>query len=188
MTQKKDSKKTADREIHFMPGAQEIMNDDSTAQVKVVRVGRKSRGRCIEGPEDVVDFWKRIVARRPWFDADREFFVALLLDVKNNLKAWSLAGIGTVDSCLVDHIGVFRCAVACSASHVIMAHHHPTGCSLPSQEDIKLTHALIAGGKLLRITVEDHVVVGDAEFSSIRCSHPDMFDSDSRQLDMAANI
>ncbi len=186
MTQKKDTEKTADREIHFVPGAREIMQDDSTAQVKVVRVGRKSRGRQILSPEDAFDFWKRIVARRPWFDADRECFVALLLDVKNNLKGWNLVGAGTDKSCLVDAKGVFRCAVACSACTVLVMHNHPSGCCSPSREDVRLTRRLVQNGKLLDIEVLDHVVVGDAEFCSFKEDHHEVFEVSLQSALLAA--
>jgi len=51
---------------------------------------------------------------------------------------------------------------------VILAHNHPSGDPRPSPQDISSTKAFIAAGKLLDITVEDHVVLGTNAWVSMK--------------------
>lgn len=55
---------------------------------------------------------------------------------------------------------VFRTACMISASHIIVAHNHPSGDSTPSKEDIELTKKLVEAGKMLGINFVDHVIIG----------------------------
>jgi DNA repair protein RadC len=47
-------------------------------------------------------------------------------------------------------------------------HNHPSGDPAPSQPDRQLTRILSEGGKLLRIEVLDHVIVGSPGHFSFR--------------------
>ena len=42
---------------------------------------------------------------------------------------------------------------------VIFGHNHPSGSTSPSESDIKITNQLIEAGKILGITVLDHIIV-----------------------------
>ena len=74
---------------------------------------------------------------------------------------------------------VFREAVRLSASAVIVAHNHPSGDPTPSPADLSITRDLVAAGRILRIPVIDHVVVGhpaETNFRSLRRSGAVEFD------------
>ena len=43
---------------------------------------------------------------------------------------------------------------------MILVHNHPSGDPTPSREDVRLTRQLVAGAKLLELTVHDHVIIG----------------------------
>lgn len=47
-----------------------------------------------------------------------------------------------------------------NACAVIVAHNHPSGDATPSVEDITITKKLIEAGRLLGITVLDHLIIG----------------------------
>jgi DNA repair protein RadC len=47
-------------------------------------------------------------------------------------------------------------------------HNHPSGESIPSEADIKVTRDLIQAGRLLKLELLDHVIVGHGNFSSLR--------------------
>jgi DNA repair protein RadC len=57
--------------------------------------------------------------------------------------------------------------VACGSSSIIVAHNHPSGATKPSHEDHQLTASLHRAGKLLGITLLDHVIVTDDETMSM---------------------
>ena len=54
------------------------------------------------------------------------------------------------------------------ASNGTDMHNHPSGESIPSEADIKVTRDLIRAGQLLKMELLDHVVIGTGNFSSIR--------------------
>ncbi len=102
----------------------------------------------------------------------RERFFVLPLDRKNRLIGEPLeVSCGTVDSSVAHPREAFREAVRLSASAVLVAHNHPSGDPQPSAADIAVTRSLVDAGRILRIPVLDHVVVGrpaETRFSSLR--------------------
>lgn len=55
---------------------------------------------------------------------------------------------------------VIRRALELSASNLILVHNHPGGDPTPSRADIETTKQIIEAGRLLKIAVHDHLVVG----------------------------
>lgn len=62
---------------------------------------------------------------------------------------------------------LFRPAIRTSASGIVLSHNHPSGDPTPSQQDIELTHRLMAVGELIGIPVVDHVVITPTRHRSI---------------------
>jgi len=58
-----------------------------------------------------------------------------------------------------------KSAILSNAAAIILAHNHPSGQPHPSQEDRVLTVRLVAAGKLLGVSVLDHVIIGDGTSS-----------------------
>ena len=75
---------------------------------------------------------------------------------------------GTLDASLVHPREVFRPAIRDSASAVILVHNHPSGDATPSGEDHRVTERLTEAGRLIGITVLDHIVVASEGCVSIR--------------------
>jgi DNA repair protein RadC len=44
---------------------------------------------------------------------------------------------------------------------LVLVHNHPSGDPIPSQDDIRLTRQLVEAGRLLDLTIHDHVIIGD---------------------------
>jgi len=69
---------------------------------------------------------------------------------------------GTLDSVLIHPREVFRAAVEHRASALVLTHNHPSGDPNPSEADIRVTRDLIRAGKILKIEVLDHIIMGQA--------------------------
>ena len=95
-----------------------------------------------------------------------EHFVVFILDVRNRVLGYTVAGQGGIDTCPVDPRAVFRSAVIIGASAIIVAHNHPSGDPTPSVEDRTVTERLRKAGELLGIQVLDHVVLGEDRYFS----------------------
>jgi len=92
---------------------------------------------------------------------DREHFVSLMLDVKNQVIGIHTVSIGSLNCTVVSPREVFKAAILANAASIIVAHNHPSGDVTPSPEDIQVTKTLHQAGKLLDIEVLDHIIVGE---------------------------
>lgn len=101
-------------------------------------------------------------------DLAREEFVALLLDTKHKLIEAKTVSIGHLNASLVHPRELFREGVRRSAAAVILVHNHPSGDPEPSSDDVHLTRRLQQAGRLLGITVLDHIIIGDNRYTSLR--------------------
>lgn len=123
---------------------------------------REPRKR-IESPEDFVALFRPRLQH-----AQRELFVTAALDARNAVVAWRVVSVGTLNQSLVAPREVFQFAIVKGAARLCVGHGHPSGDSSPSPEDVALTRRLVEIGKLIGIEVVDHVIVGDANFHSMR--------------------
>ena len=92
---------------------------------------------------------------------DREHFVILLLDQKNQVIGLHTVSIGSLTVSIVHPRECFKPAILSNAASIICGHNHPSGDCQPSREDRALTQRLVEAGKLLGISVLDHVIIGD---------------------------
>ncbi|CAN5272247.1 DNA repair protein RadC [soil metagenome] len=126
------------------------------------RIGQvRNPGRpVISSPADVDRLLRGRIA-----NLDRENFVVVLLNTKNEVIESPLVSVGTLSSALVHPREVFKPAIRASAASVILAHNHPSGKVEPSREDREVTSRLVGAAEILGIEVLDHVIVGDGFYS-----------------------
>jgi len=133
-------------------------------EIRLVRERRQGYGslRLVRDAQSVYD------AFRAHFDPmDREQFLSLLLNGRNQLIGFNLVSIGTLTSALVHPREVFKPAILASAAAIILVHNHPSGDPEPSSEDRALTSRLKEAGEIIGIRILDHVVIGDGRFRSL---------------------
>ena len=99
---------------------------------------------------------------------NQETFWSLLLDGKQRLRRTVVVTTGTLTASLVHPREVFRAAVRESAAALIVAHNHPSGDPEPSAEDLAVTERLRQAGEVLGIPLQDHVVLGEEGYVSLR--------------------
>ena len=96
---------------------------------------------------------------------DRENFVAVLLNTKNEVIEFPTISVGTLSASLVHPREVFKPAIRASAASVVLAHNHPSGKVDPSREDREVTKRLVSAAEIIGINVLDHVILGEGYFS-----------------------
>lgn len=99
---------------------------------------------------------------------NKEHFVVVSLDSRNNVIGIDTISIGTLNANLVHPRETFEAAIARHASQVIVAHNHPSGDVEPSQGDIDTTKRLKEAGELLGIEVIDHLIISKKDFFSFK--------------------
>ena len=73
---------------------------------------------------------------------------------------------GGLASTQVDVRCILREALLKRATSMILCHNHPSGNIRPSQDDDRLTHALLEAARTMNIRLLDHVVVSDGDYYS----------------------
>lgn len=97
-----------------------------------------------------------------------EQFRVIYLNTKNGIIAEEVVTQGTINSTIVGGREIFCRAIRLLAASIILLHNHPSGDTLPSQEDIAITRKLVEAGKLLDIAVLDHIIIGKGKFESLK--------------------
>lgn len=107
--------------------------------------------------------------------ADREILIVVCLNGKLNVAAINQVSIGDLEHAPVHPREVFKPAILANAARVILAHNHPSGDSFPSKEDVEVAKQMISAGRLMKIPMEDFIIVGDDDYYSLREHQPSLF-------------
>src|SRR5438876_10976752 len=94
-------------------------------------------------------------------DVDSENFVVIMLNQKNKVIGVNTVSVGSLTASVVHPREVWKPAILSNAAAIILSHNHPSGDCQPSKEDRTLTARLVEAGKLLGISVLDHIIIGD---------------------------
>jgi len=98
----------------------------------------------------------------------KEYFLAVLLDTRNQLIRVAEISVGSLDSSVVHPREVFKEAISASAASVVFAHNHPSGDIEASEDDINLTKRLAEAGEIVGIDVLDHIIIGGKSHASLK--------------------
>ncbi|MCP5391340.1 MAG: DNA repair protein RadC [Sphingomonadaceae bacterium] len=92
----------------------------------------------------------------------------LYLNTQNRLIQDHHVGDGSIDEAAIHPREVIRRGLDIGATALILVHNHPSGNPEPSRADIQITNRIAEAGRLLGITVHDHVIVGRNGHVSLR--------------------
>ncbi|MBI3328128.1 MAG: DNA repair protein RadC [Nitrospinae bacterium] len=112
----------------------------------------------ISAPQDVVQYYRPHIQH-----LRKEVFKSILLDTRHQILKDVTVSEGSLSSSLVHPREAFLPAIKESAAAVIFLHNHPSGDPTPSAEDKELTRRLADVGRLVGITVLDHIIIGMGE-------------------------
>lgn len=146
------------------------LGESAAAALKIAEATalRLLKARMLDRP--MLDGWQALL---DYLHADMahrsvERVRVLHLNGKNRLIRDEVVSKGSIDQAAVHVREVIRRAIDLGSASLILAHNHPSGDPSPSKADIELTHEIARAGKPLGILVHDHVIIGQAGFSSLR--------------------
>ena len=96
-----------------------------------------------------------------------EVLYQLCMDRKGKLLVCKRLAEGSVTAAPLDTRKLVENVILNSASVVILAHNHPSGVALPSQEDIAATRRAKQALESIGVTLADHIIVADRDFVSM---------------------
>lgn len=92
----------------------------------------------------------------------------LCMDNRNKiLFSQMISTGGTVNASSVTIRVIVEAAVRCQATQVVLAHNHPQGFALPSQQDIAATRAIAQHLRVLGIQLTDHIITAKNDYVSL---------------------
>ena len=115
----------------------------------------------VKRSQDAFSIFKTIMADKPY----EEFWI-LLLNRGNRLVRKECISEGGISGTVVDPKKIFKVALDYHATGIILGHNHPSGNTKPSESDIRITNKIVEAGKLLEVSVLDHIIVTDGDFFS----------------------
>ena len=101
-------------------------------------------------------------------ETDREYFLVICMNARNEINSVEICGVGTLTSCIVSVREVFKWAIASNANSIIVAHTHPTDYVEPSKADIRTTELLLKAAKIIGIPLLDHIIVSGNKYYSFQ--------------------
>ena len=117
---------------------------------------KKGDARQISSTADVYDLLMPLV-----YGNRQELFFVIHLGPRNKLLGNPIeVAKGQRDEVALQPNLLFESALKLGAQCVIVAHNHPSGDPMPSEDDVELTRKVVSAGKLLNIPVLDHIILG----------------------------
>lgn len=99
-------------------------------------------------------------------DLMHEEFWIIFLNRANGIIGKQQISKGGMSGTVADPRMIFKAALDQKAASIILCHNHPSGNNQPSAADVQLTKNISEGGKVLEITVLDHIIVTQHGFYS----------------------
>ena len=99
---------------------------------------------------------------------EKEELRVVFLNTKGRRLHDTVISIGTVNSSMVSPREIFLEALKFQAVSIILLHNHPSGDPAPSREDILVTGRVAEAGKLIGISLTDHIIIGDRCYISLK--------------------
>jgi len=96
----------------------------------------------------------------------KEVFKVIYLNSQNQIIDTDDLSEGTVNSSAVSPREVVEGAIKHNAASLVFVHNHPSGNPEPSTSDRELTRELVYAGRIMRLKVLDHIIIGDNRYFS----------------------
>ncbi len=101
-------------------------------------------------------------------DKKQENFICISLNGANEVIGNRIVTVGLLNSTQIHPREVFADVISDRAAAVILAHNHPSGILKPSPEDKALTKQLVEAGRILGISVFDHIIITKKGYLSFK--------------------
>ncbi len=102
-----------------------------------------------------------------FFGRSKETVFLLCLDAKCKVLCCKEVGEGSVNAANISVRKIVEVALLSNATTVVLAHNHPSGVALPSNEDVMTTRRVAAALSAVEVHLADHIVVAEGDYVSM---------------------
>ena len=140
-------------------------------KIKMVKESSvKYENRRIKNPWDAYKIFNDYID-----DSNKEMFVLMCLNNKNEPTHISTISIGSVNESIATPAEVFKVALLSNANKIMVCHNHPSGDPQPSESDRNITERLYDSGAIIGIKLLDHIIIGDDVYYSFKENNEEPF-------------
>lgn len=146
------------------------MGETSAAALKVVGIAARRLARSQIQDQPLLGSWQALIdyLAIDMAHLNVERVRVLYLNAQNRLIRDEHVGDGSLDEAAIHPREVIKRALELGAAAIILVHNHPSGNPEPSRADIQITNRIAEAGRLLGVTVHDHIIVGRSGHVSLR--------------------
>lgn len=146
------------------------LSDAGVGALKITALAARRMARSQAASQPVLASWQALIdyLAIDMAHLTHERVRVLYLNIKNRLLLDHLVHDGTIDEATIHPREVIKRGLDIGASALILVHNHPSGNPEPSRADIQMTARIAEAGRLLGITVHDHVIVGSEGYVSLK--------------------
>ena len=137
--------------------ARRVIKEDVSGEVK------RNKSKGVASAQDVFEAVSPLVD-----NFNKENFFVISFDNRNKVLGVDKVAVGTVNASLVHPRETFDVAIRRNATHIAVAHNHPSGNPQPSEADLVVTDRLVKAGELMGIQVLDHVIFSKTQVYSFK--------------------
>ena len=156
-------------------GVHDLMHLKGIGKVKALQIqciGELSRRIAKQTAYERLDFSNPDAIARYYMEdmryLDKEHLILVMLDNRCRLIKDQVISVGTVNASLVTPREIFMEALRFRAVSIVVIHNHPSGDASPSGQDIDVTSRLMKAGEIMGISLVDHIIIGDNDYTSFR--------------------
>jgi len=150
------------KEISLLTGIGDVKACSIAAMLEFGRRRYGSFSARIKAPADI------FTLVRHYADRKQERFISLSLNGAHEVLAVRIVTIGLVNRTIVHPREVFADIIQDRAAAFCVAHNHPSGQLVCSQEDEEITERLEAASRLLGLHFVDHLIFSETNWWSFR--------------------
>ncbi len=130
-----------------------------------IELGRRFFDRSptrIQRPEDVLPLLSHLREEK------QEHFIGITMNGAGEMVNLRTITVGLLNQSQIHPREAFADAITDRAASVIFVHNHPSGSLLPSEQDRIVTGQLVEAGRILGITVLDHLIITRKGYLSMK--------------------
>lgn len=135
--------------------------------ISALELGRRQKAFLSKQKQKITCSQDAFEIMEPYVDnIGHEEFWVLYLNQANKIVDIKNVSSGGITGTIFDVRMVFKDAFNLEATNLILCHNHPSGNLQPSKADKDVTSRAIEAGKLMNISVLDHLILADNQYFS----------------------
>ena len=120
----------------------------------------------VRSDKDIYPVMREILLQANRTDRNKEHLWVCGLGANNLLLYVELVSLGTMHQSIVEPMDIFSWALQKQVAMIILVHNHPSETMSPSPADEDMTNRMIQVGKIVNISVVDHLIITPEEYYS----------------------